>query len=609
MADEDFDDILRRAALPDAQPAEQPAFDYDDWLAKLNTTGAQADPDRPTVMIHPPAAAVEQSDTEGDQATSSPSVQVFAPAPPAAARPQEPPLDLSEGEAPMASPQSRLIQLETELAGEREARRLQQQALVSAHRQLDYASAELARSHQNRDTLESEASEFKATEQAQRIQLREESVRSTRDGAVIRSLQQREASLLAQLSGALQERDTASAAATSHRRDAESLRRDCAELHRLQLEDRRMLQRLKRENSHLLHVAETSKAQMEAAVAKMTQQSAQQAAAQQQAAQAQQQAQYDRQDRAHAARFQEPLVQDPFVMGAPAPPPPEARAAPSSPAYRVASYATPAVPSSPPPPLPPPPGQLAQAPAPVASAKRQLLQEFAPQPRPQPPAPIPVASLPPAVPPPPMLPGPPTPPRVAPAMAPHTAGLPVAAKHRATRRAVPNARERSFNLLSGEATDEATGATPRASHLVWEKGVAFIAPTRNVQALPVAPPYVPPPAAAPAQPSVPAPPWAHAPLPPSIPELSASQDAVPFAIDDDVSRRATEAIAPLEKELLSLSMQKDRLDAEYARMPISAGRTAAERRSKALCEERLNEIAQRMGALRLKLKTLQPMRR
>ena len=193
-------------------------------------------------------------------------------------------------------------------------------------------------------------------------------------------------------------------------------------------------------------------------------------------------------------------------------------------------------------------------------------------------------------------------------MAPHTAGLPVAAKHRATRRAVPNARERSFNLLSGEATDEATGATPRASHLVWEKGVAFIAPTRNVQALPVAPPYVPPPAAAPAQPSVPAPPWAHAPLPPSIPELSASQDAVPFAIDDDVSRRATEAIAPLEKELLSLSMQKDRLDAEYARMPISAGRTAAERRSKALCEERLNEIAQRMGALRLKLKTLQPMR-
>jgi len=84
---------------------------------------------------------------------------------------------------------------------------------------------------------------------------------------------------------------------------------------------------------------------------------------------------------------------------------------------------------------------------------------------------------------------------------------------------------------------------------------------------------------------------------------------MPFAVDDDVSRRATEAIAPLEKELLNLSLIKDRLEAEYARMPIGGGRTAAERRAKAVCEERLDEVKSRMSALRMRLKTLQPIRR
>lgn len=84
---------------------------------------------------------------------------------------------------------------------------------------------------------------------------------------------------------------------------------------------------------------------------------------------------------------------------------------------------------------------------------------------------------------------------------------------------------------------------------------------------------------------------------------------MPFAVDDAVSRRATEAIAPLERELLSLSMQKDRLEAEFARMPLGGGRTAAERRSKAQCEDRLNEIKARTSALRMRLKALQPIRR
>ena len=78
----------------------------------------------------------------------------------------------------------------------------------------------------------------------------------------------------------------------------------------------------------------------------------------------------------------------------------------------------------------------------------------------------------------------------------------------------------------------------------------------------------------------------------------------------DALSQAPRLLSWLGASLLSqLSQQKDRLEAEYARMPLTAGRTAAERRSKALCEERLDEIAKRMSALRLQLKNLQPMRR
>ena len=52
------------------------------------------------------------------------------------------------------------------------------------------------------------------------------------------------------------------------------------------------------------------------------------------------------------------------------------------------------------------------------------------------------------------------------------------------------------------------------------------------------------------------------------------KEVVPFAVDDELAQRSHEAIAPLERELMRLSVQRYRLEAEYTRMPLSAGRTA-----------------------------------
>ena len=58
-----------------------------------------------------------------------------------------------------------------------------------------------------------------------------------------------------------------------------------------------------------------------------------------------------------------------------------------------------------------------------------------------------------------------------------------------------------------------------------------------------------------------------------------------------------------------LAVQKDRLEAEYARLPLSAGRTVAERRNKQMVEERLDELSKQMGSLRVQLRPLRAMRR
>eukprot|EP00966_Prymnesium_polylepis_P173631 4016486-Prymnesium_polylepis.1 len=59
---------------------------------------------------------------------------------------------------------------------------------------------------------------------------------------------------------------------------------------------------------------------------------------------------------------------------------------------------------------------------------------------------------------------------------------------------------------------------------------------------------------------------------------------------------------------MQLSLVKDRLEAEYARMPLSAGRTAAERRHKAELEAELERLTAQMSSLRGQLRALRTAR-
>ena len=602
ISEGDLDAILQRAAEPDTPGGpELPEgnFDYDEWLNRLAPSTqtqamlpATAPPPAqdPQIMVFAPAAA--------------PPRPIPQPQPPPPQPPQPAVVDISDDAL-----KAQIEQVQAALDLERESRRTQQQALASAHRQLEFASNALSRANDENAKLEKRLDGLNAAEQAQRLELRDEHQRSSRDGAVIRSLQQREASLLAQLSGVIHERDAATAAAKAHQSDAEAVRSEFTEMQRAVQEERRSAQRLRHENATLRQQLEAARSVVEAAEAK---------------------AESARALAAKAARATPP---QPFFPPQPpeyqAPPPqpqqPPPQPNPASPNYpRVVSYCTPAVPSSPPGALPPPPPPMpegvpqpevprAAVPLPTTavpqqqappSAKRSLASEF---------------TLPPEAlqMPPPLVPGPygtcgKHHPEVA--MAPHTAGLRAAERHakaRATRRGNPHEQKpHSFNLFSGAPLQEPAGQRSPPRDLVWKNGVAYIAPTTRA-----APPPPPPAALAPAPP-----PAAPAPAPQPAPQyappplyqpgaVDSNTSVMPFAVDDDLSRRATAAITPIERELSQLSQQKDRLEAEYARMPLTAGRTAAERRSKQLCEERLDEIAKRMSTLRLQLKNLQPMRR
>jgi hypothetical protein len=146
------------------------------------------------------------------------------------------------------------------------------------------------------------------------------------------------------------------------------------------------------------------------------------------------------------------------------------------------------------------------------------------------------------------------------------------------------------------ATAALQAASPTQS-LVWEKGCAYVVDTGEQAAAPLNPTCG---RAPPAETAV-----VDAALPPPL----CASSVMPFARDDELSRRATEAIAPIERELMQLSMVKDRLDAEYARMPLSAGRTVVERRRKAELEAKLDELHLQMGHLKARLRALMPMRR
>ena len=92
--------------------------------------------------------------------------------------------------------------------------------------------------------------------------------------------------------------------------------------------------------------------------------------------------------------------------------------------------------------------------------------------------------------------------------------------------------------------------------------------------------FVPPPAEHPAHPAV-----------------------MPFAVDDAETRQRRAKVAPLEQQVMALSLERDRLDAEYSRMALGSGRSAAERRRKQEAETRLNELGAQINGLRKALRT------
>ena len=660
MDEADLDSTLRFAAYQPDTPMHASGkptdnFQYEDWLSRLGAVGSDQGlpPDPPPKAVPEPAPA---------QAPAAPVPEVPPPArapraccwtstataPAANAPAAVPNPGASIGALSSSELCYELRAVREELHSEREARRVTAMELVSLRRQLDYASEELSRVNSAHAQLEAAMSEARAAEQRQRAELREGAARGSRDGAVIRALQQREASLLSQLTGALRERDDASAAAQAHRADAEAVRAAYAEAQRVQAEERHAMQRLLRENASLRL----------------------------------------RLDDAEKAARTTSLKAVPNPGPAPVPMPLDARAADAAAApHRAAAprhvgesapdvepmrpeegrgRSRAAVPSSPPPPLPPPPPPPLPPPPPPQPPPPPLPPHEPPgaqHAREMPPPPLPPRALNfgehfspaavPDVPPPPAAVAlatnaavsPASPMKVlertrpqpvawvagdaaialsrAPKLEPFTAGR-TAPERRGGRRGAPSVVAPAFNLLSGQAIAPSTASGPLAAPaLVWERGVAC-RPSDGLQD--VAAPSVPacvrashrrggglatlapqPSQLAPPSDAM-APPQAGAPLASADPflfaVLEAAKDVVPFAVDDELAQRSHEAIAPLERELMHLSVMKDRLEAEQTRMPLSAGRTATERQHKQLVEERLTELNRRMVDIRARLKKL-----
>ena len=77
---------------------------------------------------------------------------------------------------------------------------------------------------------------------------------------------------------------------------------------------------------------------------------------------------------------------------------------------------------------------------------------------------------------------------------------------------------------------------------------------------------------------------------------------MPFAVDDAETRQRRAKVAPLEQQVMALSLERDRLDAEYSRMALGSGRSAAERRRKQQVESRLTELGEQLNGLRKALR-------
>ena len=217
---------------PDPAAAEADRFDYNSWLERLGSTSSGALGSQGVYIYAPPAPAAQRA-TEAHARPATATAQSLPPAPAPAAVAMDDATDvnreLSEAELELA---------QTDLEAERAARRAQALEISSLTRQLEFASAELSRVRSAHAKLQDEIGSARATEEAQRAELREGSARGSRDGAVIRSLQQREATLLSQLTGALHERDAATSAAQSHQSEAALTQAAYSQLQTAQAEER-----------------------------------------------------------------------------------------------------------------------------------------------------------------------------------------------------------------------------------------------------------------------------------------------------------------------------------------------------------------------------------
>eukprot|EP00741_Cyanophora_paradoxa_P002455 tig00000076_g2379.t2 len=107
-------------------------------------------------------------------------------------------------------------------------------------------------------------------------------------------------------------------------------------------------------------------------------------------------------------------------------------------------------------------------------------------------------------------------------------------------------------------------------------------------------------------PSAPEPPPAPRPAPPPAAAAAAAPAApagrregeiVPFAVDGPRTRDELQ-FNSLEKTLMGLCVEKDRLEAEYARLPSTAGKTAEQRRRKKELESRLETLGSEISTVR-----------
>lgn len=452
--------------------------------------------------------------------------------------------------------------LHEELAEERGQVRTLKLEVASITRQLEFATVELSRVNAAHTQLLSEVGDARAAEQAQRHELREEATRAKRDGAMLRGLHQREVELLGHVSAAQLAKETSVANQERALEEAHALRAAMADMQLAQQNERRQQQLLVRENATLrAQLAEKYQSHSKATATVAPGAHVQVA----------------------AEKFAAPRVirSPPRVRS-----PPKARSPPnvrSPPRVLQDSHLS----ANPPPPL--------TAPELMPSTPRRPVES------------INLAQVPAVV-----------------WQAPHTAGRRAAPKPIVERgpallqpQAVPQDRTfgntSAWNRRAGEQGSEEAAQRKKRSEVTAQEAQpvriaggshVVVGGVRGVTAAAARQKEI---AEAARKESEPA--CAAEPFPPHaypVEQLAAKGGTVPFGRDDVSQRRSEAEAAPMERRLMELSLRKDRLEAEYGRMPITAGRTAAERRHKADTETELTELRAEMSFLRTELRGLRP---